>query len=295
MPNRIIRDGILTSDAVHTLSTAAEVFYRRLMSVVDDFARFDGRLSIIRASCYPLLLDKVSEKDVQKWMQETMKAGLVKGYVVDNKPYILYLNFKQHVRATKSKYPEPSGQMITDATQLQCTRSAYTLGDGDGDGDGDVSSLKDERDEEIYQAYPRKIGKQVALKAIRKACEKGEPVKILEATKAYAEATAGWDRQFIPHPATWFNRGSYDDDRAEWVRSNGQQPNGTPKPKSTWELKQIVEAKRGRMKELKDRHYSHFAMGGAWDDASKEAEYRQEKKDAEALESKMRSIEGTTQ
>jgi len=71
--------------------------------------------------------------------------------------------------------------------------------------------------------------------------------------------------------------------------------NGTPKPKSTWELKQIVEAKRGRMKELKDRHYSHFAMGGAWDDASKEAEYRQEKKDAEALEAKMRSIEGITQ
>ena len=44
---------------------------------------------------------------------------------------------------------------------------------------------------------------------------------LLDRVTAYAAAVATWpeaDRQFIPHPATWFNRGSYDDDPATWQR-----------------------------------------------------------------------------
>ena len=40
MPSRIIRDGILTSERINALTERAELFYRRLMSVVDDYGRF---------------------------------------------------------------------------------------------------------------------------------------------------------------------------------------------------------------------------------------------------------------
>jgi len=80
--------------------------------------------------------------------------------------------------------------------------------------------------EDIYAAYPRKIGKQAALKAIKKACGTGavgqmKAVTILGKVKEYAAAVAQWpaaDKQYCPHPATWFNRGSYDDDPSEWLR-----------------------------------------------------------------------------
>jgi hypothetical protein len=36
MPNRILRAGIITSDRVNALDFGAEVFYRRLMSAVDE-------------------------------------------------------------------------------------------------------------------------------------------------------------------------------------------------------------------------------------------------------------------
>lgn len=87
--------------------------------------------------------------------------------------------------------------------------------------------------EDIYKAYPRKIGKQAALKAIKKAIKVCEPKDswvgaidtkeryLLKRTQAYAAATEKWkpeDKQYIPHPATWFNRGSYDDDPKEWER-----------------------------------------------------------------------------
>lgn len=107
MPDRILRAGILTSDAVNQLSWAAEVFYRRLMSVVDDYGRYDGRPSILRATIYPLKLDNVSEPDVVKWIRETEEAGLVRGYVVSGKRYIEVLKFDQRLRAKVSKWPPP--------------------------------------------------------------------------------------------------------------------------------------------------------------------------------------------
>ncbi len=115
MPNRILREGILTSPRIAKLSWAAEAFYRRLMSVVDDFGRFHAHPMLLRAACYPLQLDKVSDSDIGKWMRETAEAALVRVYPAeDGKRYLELLDFRQQVRATKSKFPQPP----TDATQV---------------------------------------------------------------------------------------------------------------------------------------------------------------------------------
>lgn len=105
MPNRILRDGILTSEPVCSLSWAAEVFYRRLMSVTDDYGRFHGMPMLIRAACYPLQLDKVSDADIGKWIAECVNAALVSVYLAeDGKRYIQIEKFGQQVRS-KSKFP----------------------------------------------------------------------------------------------------------------------------------------------------------------------------------------------
>jgi hypothetical protein len=73
--------------------------------------------------------------------------------------------------------------------------------------------------EDIYAAYPRKVAKKDALKAIFNAMKTAGREKLLVATKQYAAAMAKCpleERKYIPHPATWFNRGSYEDDPAEW-------------------------------------------------------------------------------
>jgi hypothetical protein len=83
----------------------------------------------------------------------------------------------------------------------------------------------DDLAERVYNEYPRKVGKQAALKAIRAASKVMPYPALLEATKAYAMATASWpasERNYIPHPATWFNRGSYADDRSEWQRGDAK-------------------------------------------------------------------------
>jgi uncharacterized phage protein (TIGR02220 family) len=107
MPDRIVRAGILTSDRVNALSWAGEVFYRRLMSVVDDFGRYDGRLSVIRGAIYSLKLDRVSDSDIGKWIRECEEAGLVRRYTVEDKPFIELPKFGQKIRAKFSKWPDP--------------------------------------------------------------------------------------------------------------------------------------------------------------------------------------------
>ncbi len=90
-----------------------------------------------------------------------------------------------------------------------------------------VKPLHESICDEIYAAYPRRVGRQAALKAIRAAMKVRAPADILAAVKAYAEAVEKWpasDRaQFVPHPATWFNRGSYDDDPQTWIRQESTQ------------------------------------------------------------------------
>jgi hypothetical protein len=124
MANRVIRGDILDSESVNKLSWPAEVFYRRLMSILDDFGFGDGRISIMRSKLFPLRLDKVSESDVVKWLSECESAGLVRIYHVNEKPYIELFNFNQTVRIKKHKFPVPADgkQMQADASMLHPER-----------------------------------------------------------------------------------------------------------------------------------------------------------------------------
>ena len=88
----------------------------------------------------------------------------------------------------------------------------------------------------IYDAYPRKEAKIAALKAIEKAIREvekngldGESYSFTEAYEAVLQATvlygqsplvkrkiAEGNKQYIPHPASWFNKGSYRTPVEEW-------------------------------------------------------------------------------
>lgn len=123
MPNRILREGILTSEGVNSLSWQEEVFYRRLMSVVDDFGRYYASPKLLRAACYPLHIDKVSDSDIGKWLTACVTAALVRVYPAsDGKRYLELEKFGQQVRAKASKFPSPADDSLStcvaDAKQM---------------------------------------------------------------------------------------------------------------------------------------------------------------------------------
>jgi biotin operon repressor len=75
--------------------------------------------------------------------------------------------------------------------------------------------------EEIYELYPRHMGKKGALAMIEKRI-RGEflPVEFLkEKVRLYSEKTREWpteEKRYIPSPLKWFRDGHYMDDPSEW-------------------------------------------------------------------------------
>jgi hypothetical protein len=83
--------------------------------------------------------------------------------------------------------------------------------------------------EQIYDLYPRKVGRKIAIKSIKTAIDRliGGEAKLpmtreqaisglMERTAKFAASPAGQNGKFTPHPATWYNRSSYLDEAKEW-------------------------------------------------------------------------------
>lgn len=116
MPTRILREGIIGSEPVNAISDSAEILYRRLMSVVDDYGRFDAKDELVRARCFPLQLDRWSIERVGGCLNElTVSHGfppLITVYFCGNKKYLQINNFGQRVQS-KAKYPGPEdGEVV---------------------------------------------------------------------------------------------------------------------------------------------------------------------------------------
>jgi len=95
---------------------------------------------------------------------------------------------------------------------------------------GRTSSTPD-RFDEFWSAYPRRVGKQAAIKAWRKAVELTDPDTIIEGARRYAAARDGEDPKYTAHPSTWLNAGRWDDE---------PEPRYTPPPKMSTKDERIA-------------------------------------------------------
>ena len=104
MPNRILRPW-LDSEAVNSLSDAAEVFFVRLIMAADDCGRFYGAPILLKSYLYPLKNKRVA--DIPRWIAECVNAGLIADYEVDGKRYLQIVNFGQQESHETSSFPSP--------------------------------------------------------------------------------------------------------------------------------------------------------------------------------------------
>lgn len=217
MPSRLIREGILTSDRVDMLDAAGEVFYRRLMSKVDDHGLYDARPLILRASLFPLRVDRVREADISRWIAACEKAGLIALYSHDGKPFLQMLDTRWAARS-EPKFPLPSSSGSTKlAPENSCVQPQTPVPVFGVVGVvGDVASAAPAGAlfDEFWKAYPKKKAKDDA----RKAFDKRKPTRqlldsMLAAIREQSRST-DWTKdggQFIPYPATWLNDGRWQD------------------------------------------------------------------------------------
>lgn len=196
MPNRIIREDILTSEAVDTLDPPSEVFYRRLMSKVDDHGLYDARPAILKSHLYPLRHDRVREADISRWMAACQKAGLIVLYAHDGKPYLQMLKTKWKARS-EPKYPIPGS--ASNCAQLQTIAPLDVVVDVVVDEDVVVGPRK--RGKQPKVQMPKDFGvsdrvrKWAAEKGYDRLQERLEHFKGKALANGYAYAD--WDEAFM--------------------------------------------------------------------------------------------------
>lgn len=112
MPNRIIKESICTSGNLDNLNPEEEVFFYRLVVNCDDFGRTDARPQILRAKCYPMKMDRITNEHIEAWLRALVREKLIIIYLVDEKPYLQFITWERHqqVRAKKSKFPAPDSR-----------------------------------------------------------------------------------------------------------------------------------------------------------------------------------------
>jgi hypothetical protein len=226
MPSRLIREGILTSDRVEQLDMPAEVFYRRLMSKVDDHGLYDARASVLRTSLYPLRVDRVREADCSRWIAACEKAGLIALYEHDGKPFLQMLDTRWTARSTP-KFPlptdagcKPLGTTVNSCTQPQTPVPVFGVVDVVVVDISAAPSGAELFDKQFWPAYPKKKAKDDALKAFLKRKPDAAMLNAMLAAIAWQSKTEDWMKdggKFIPYPATWLNDGRWNDEAATTV------------------------------------------------------------------------------
>ena len=106
MANRILKESYKSSPDVDCLSWFEECLWNRLIVTVDDYGRFDGRTIMLKNELFPVK-EKVTKKQIEDAIEHMERIGMVRRYVVENRPYICIPSWEKHqqIRAKKSKYP----------------------------------------------------------------------------------------------------------------------------------------------------------------------------------------------
>jgi len=210
MPSRLIREGILTSDRVDALDFAAEVFYRRLMSKVDDHGLFDARPAVLRASLYPLRIDRVREADITRWIATCEMAGVIALYSHDGKPYLRMLDTRWPARSDP-KYPMPPDSEVANGCKQPETVVPLVVDVGVVV-DGKQHDRQADPFGDFWKLYPKKVGKKPAGETWPASRLNAHANAILTDVRDRIARDKRWREGFIPNPVTYLTQERWKDD-----------------------------------------------------------------------------------
>lgn len=212
MPQRFLKPGITTSKKWNALDWIGQSFYIRLITLVDDFGRYEADPILLRSHAFPRH-DDITCKQVFALCEQLQTTGMVDFYSHPNgKEYLQMLNWHEKPRSS-SRYPEKDGsckQMFANANKCYPPSPSPSPSPQPY-----VASQPDEYTQEFkdfWTLYPRKVGKGAAWKAWK--AMKPPHGTVLSAVSSQAKSKE-WMKdggQYIPHPSTWLNQRRWEDE-----------------------------------------------------------------------------------
>jgi hypothetical protein len=236
MPSRIIKETIIISESLSNISADAERFFWRLIVKADDFGLFYGDPRILASLCFPQ--KPPTEQRVRSWLTELVGEGMVGTYTGDDgKKYLKLLNWEkcQQTRAKNSKYPLPSTFDIT-CNQVNGNQMKANVPVNDNDNEFENRETKTKTAPaaaapdgfvRFWTSYPKKVGKQDALKAWAKLNPDPDTVDAIVAGVERWKNCEQWTKdggKFVCWPQKFLNGRLWEDDPGAPVGPNRDGP-----------------------------------------------------------------------
>ena len=91
MPNRIIKESILTSPTMAAMSAEVERHFYRLLLLSDDHGCLECTPAVVRGKCYSL--HSVTTFDVVLWNDELADLGVIHRWTENEREYLVFHSF----------------------------------------------------------------------------------------------------------------------------------------------------------------------------------------------------------
>lgn len=218
------RDGVvdMTPDAIARRTNVPE---KIVLHAISELMKSDCKSRSHEAEgCRLVMLD--SHRD---WGWQIVNYEHYRN-IKDEEARRTYFRDKKRAQRQRNAAPE-CPQMSNLVKDIPTLSNKVTQAEAEAEAEAEASKKKKHpspsaQSVTLYGLYPRKVGKDAALKAIDKALGIKSFDALLLAVQAFGRKISRdeTEERFIPHPATWFNQGRYDDEefkRQYTAKSNG--------------------------------------------------------------------------
>ena len=221
------------------ISHGAKLCYGRLVQYNGRDGRCNPRESVLASEL------GVSERQCRRLLAQLQRHGLIairqRGLRLSNSYSFLKHAWMDGFRPDANDRPDRpipsaperttlSGPLIRESDRRE-SREENPCSPLSGDSVIASKEFLSVQTEQIWEAYPKKVGRPTALRAIRQAIHEFGFEHILERTSAYAANPP--ESRYIPAPARFFRDQRFNDDPATWnqTRPNSRQSAQVTRPK----------------------------------------------------------------
>ena len=206
----MIDPGYWSDDKTIELEPIQRLLFIGMWNFADDAGVLKYSPKQIKAQIFPA--DNITPDKLDSWLINLNQIGLIlfnkdkslikiKGwanYQKINRPQASKYIFKEYIEENNEHSLNAHGTITPN--RIEKNRIEVSINGHD-------------RFEEFYGLYPRKVQKQRAIMAFKKITKKEEAL-ILEALPKHVKLwhEKGTEKDYIPHPASWLNAKSWEDD-----------------------------------------------------------------------------------
>lgn len=233
MPQRFLRPGITTSKRWNRCDWASQTLYTRLITLVDDYGRYDADPELIRAYAFPF--GDPAGKCLQltaivRMLRTLVDNNLMIIYSNNGKEYLQILRWQERTRSA-SRYPEPTCEQLTTIDN-KCSPPSPSPSPSPlaiSHKPSPLPASQAEGFDLFWENYPRKEAKQPASKEWKKIKPEEQP-EVMNGLNRW-KLSDQWTKdngQFIPHASTFLHQRRWQekprrtaaDDKAEQARED---------------------------------------------------------------------------